>query len=539
MPEGYLGQKSNVTVKTSEVVKRATLKLLYVIVVPMALLSLFVHVISGVTRRIRAIFVKSKPDVILPNTTPYSKVSSKPDIPSILPVPSVGNYLGDIFGYFTYLAKGGPNSLGKRSQLIGKSVFSTNVGTPVVVCGDHQSAEVLFANVDNLTQAHVINLVCTRQSKPIFTTHGLEARNARQLIASLLPADEATDNFRGSMESVRLILDGWAALSKNKLHQMSVEEAVGDLVYNFAGCLLLGSPIDHSLIGKVFPTPNYLPRYPTIPVTLLPSFHNMQSALTEMFEQSKQSGNWEQVTYKAAALGLSEREAFEQLFTAITFNAAGLSNSILNGILLASLMPDRGQQLLEDDEHLTSFAWELLRHNGPTVMMRLIEDTMIKTAEGSHHKLRSGTIVLCSTSMTQRDGSQWKDPSIFRSRRFVGNSRHFVSDVSGKQVGEPLPTLGFGCPIHRSGQPEQVSNMHQCPFLPLAPGFLKAFLRLLIGRYEWSFDSEVLANVHVLKYDDGLEVDYDLKHLRGGFKANVDMVPIMARGMRFSTFSQL
>jgi len=66
LPEGYLGQKSNVTVKTSEVVKRATLKLLYVIVVPMALLSLFVHVISGVTRRIRAIFVKSKPDVSLP-----------------------------------------------------------------------------------------------------------------------------------------------------------------------------------------------------------------------------------------------------------------------------------------------------------------------------------------------------------------------------------------------------------------------------------------------------------------------------------------
>ena len=73
----------------------------------------------------------------------------------------------------------------------------------------------------------------------------------------------------------------------------------------------------------------------------------------------------------------------------------------------------------------------------------------------------------------------------------------------------------------------------------MAPAFLKAFLRLLIGRYEWSFDTDVLANVHVLKNDDGLEVDYDLKHLRGGFKANVDMVPIMAKGMRFSAFSQL
>ncbi len=537
MPEGDTERNSIVPVKSSEVVKRATLKFLYVIVIPMVLVSLLVHIIWGVTRRIRAVFVKSKPDVVItPNTASHSEVYGNPTIPSILPVPSFGKYLGDIFGYFSYLAKGGPNSLGKQSQLIGKTVFSTNVGTPVVVCGDHLSAEVLFANVDNLTQAHCINLVSTRQSKPIFTTHGLEAQKARQFIVSLLPANENTDNFRDAMETVCLKMDGWAALSKTKLHQMSLEEAVGELVYNFASCLLLGSSLDQSLIGKVFPMPNYLPRYPTMPITLLPSFQNMQSALTEMFEQSKQSDSWEQVATKAAAGGLSEREAFEQLFTAITFNAAGLSNSLLNGILLASLMPDRGQQLLEDEAHLTSFSWELLRHNGPTVMMRLTEDTMIETAKGNHHKLRSGTIVLCSTSMAQRDGSQWKDPSVFRSKRFIGNSLDFVSN---DQVDEPLPTLGFGCPIHRSGRTEKVSNMHQCPFLPLAPAFLKAFLRLLIGRYEWSFDADVLANVHVLTNDNGLEVDYDLKHLRGGFKANVDMVPIMAKGMRFSSFSQL
>lgn len=539
MPEGYLGQKSNVNVKISDVLKRVALKLLYVLLIPMVLLSLFVHVISGAIRRVWVIFVKSKPDFSSPNTSAHSKVSSNQSLPSILPVPSVGNYLGDIFGYFTYLAKGGPNSLGKRSQLIGKSVFSINVGTPVVVCGDHQSAEVLFANVDNLTQAHFINLSCTRQSKPIFITHGLEARNARQLIVSLLPPDESKENFQAAMKSIVLMMDGWAELSESKLHKMSVEEAVGDLVCNFAGCLLLGSPLDQSLIGKVFPTPNYLPRYPTIPSALLPSFHNMQSALTEMFEQAKQSGKWEQVANKAAEVGLSEREAFEQLFTAITFNAAGLSNSLLNGILLVSLMQDRGQQLLEEDAHLTSFVWELLRHNGPTLMMRLTEETVIKTAEGTHHKLRSGTNVLCSTSMAQRDESVWKDPSIFRSRRFVENSHHSISGEPSGHVGEPLPTLGFGCPVHRSNRSEKVSNNHQCPFLPLAPVFLKSFLRLLIDNYQWSFEDGVLANVNVLKNDDGLEVDYDLKHLRGGIKANLDMVPIMAKGMRFSSFSKL
>ena len=519
--------------------KQATLKLLYLIFIPVVFVIIFAQIVWGIVLRFKTIFVKSKPDVISLNTSANRNLSNNSKLHSILPVPSADNYLGDIIGYFKYVARGGPNSLGKQSKLIGKTVFSTNIGAPVVVCSDHQSAEALFADVDNLTQSHFINLVSTRQSKPIFTTNGIKAQNARKFILSLIPPDENTDNFRFAMENISLKLKEWTKLSETELNKLSLEEAVGELIYNFAGCLLLGSPLQQKLINKVFPIPNYLPRYPKIPVTLLPSFYNMQSALNEMFEMSKQTDNWKKISTQASEADLTEREAFEQLFTAITFNAAGLSNSILNGILLTSLMPDHGKQLLDDDEHLTSFVWELLRHNGPTVMMPLMEDTMIETAEGKHHNLRTGTMVLCSTSMAQRDASQWKDPSIFRSRRFVGSSFNNVSGVSYEQLGEPLPTLGFGCPIHKSDRSKKVNNDHQCPFLPLAPVFLKAFLRLLISRYQWSFDEDVLANVHVLKSDDGLEVDYDLKHLRGGVKANVDMVPIMAKGMSFSSFSEL
>ena len=519
--------------------KQATLKLLYLIFIPVVFVIIFAQIVWGLVLRFKTIFVKSKPDVISLNTSVNSNLSTNSKLHSILPVPSADNYLGDIIGYFKYVARGGPNSLGKQSKLIGKTVFSTNIGAPVVVCSDHQSAEALFADVDNLTQSHFINLVSTRQSKPIFTTNGIQSQNARKFILSLLPPDENTDNFRFAMENISLKLEEWTKLSETELNKLSLEVAVGELIYNFAGCLLLGSPLQQKLINKVFPIPNYLPRYPKIPVTLLPSFYNMQSALNEMFEMSKQTDNWKKISTQASEADLTEREAFEQLFTAITFNAAGLSNSILNGILLTSLMPDHGKQLLDDDEHLTSFVWELLRHNGPTVMMPLMEDTMIETAEGKHHNLRTGTMVLCSTSMAQRDASQWKDPSIFRSRRFVGSSFNNVSGVSYEQLGEPLPTLGFGCPIHKSDRSKKVNNDHQCPFLPLAPVFLKAFLRLLISRYQWSFDEDVLANVHVLKSDDGLEVDYDLKHLRGGVKANVDMVPIMAKGMSFSSFSEL
>ena len=519
--------------------KQAALKLLYIIIIPIVLGSISSHIFMGSIRRIKEVFIKTKPDTNLLSKKVESKVSSINSIPSILPVPNASMYIGDIFGYFKFLRTGGPNSIGKQSKMIGETVFSINVGRPVVACVDHLSAETLFANVDNLTQDHLINLVSSRQSKPIFTTYGPKAQKARRFILSQLPEDENAHKFQNAMKTVRSELDEWAEFSKTKIGQMSVENAASSLICKFASCLFLGLPLDQSLVDKVFPIPNYLPLYPTIPITLFPSYHNMQSSLNKMFDQLKQSDNWEQILSKSSEIGLSEREAFEQLFTAITFNAGGLSNSVLNGILLTSVLPDRGMKLLNDEEHLTSFVWELLRHNGPAVMMRLSEDTLIKTAEGKHHKLRSGTIVYCSTSMAQRDGSQWKDPTIFRSKRFIENVQNTMSSKSNEQIGEPLPTLGFGCPIHRSNRIEPVSNMHQCPFLPFAPSFLKDFLRLLIGNYKWSFDADVLEHVNVLKNDDGLEVDFDLKYLRCGIKASEDMVPIMSKGMHFSSFSKL
>ena len=71
--------------------------------------------------------------------------------------------------------------------MIGETVFSINVGRPVVACVDHLSAETLFANVDNLTQDHLINLVSSRQSKPIFTTYGPKAHKCAQIYSISTP----------------------------------------------------------------------------------------------------------------------------------------------------------------------------------------------------------------------------------------------------------------------------------------------------------------------------------------------------------------
>ena len=205
-----------------------------------------------------------------------SKVSSINSIPSILPVPNASRYIGDIFGYFKFLRKGGPKSIGKQSKMIGDTVFSINVGRPVVACVDHLSAETLFTNVDNLTQDHLINLVSSRQSKPIFTTYGPKAQKARRFILSQLPEDENAHKFQNAMKTVRSELDEWAEFSKTKIGQMSIENAASSLICKFASSLFLGSPLDQKLVDKVFPIPNYLPLYPTIPITLFPSYHNMQ-----------------------------------------------------------------------------------------------------------------------------------------------------------------------------------------------------------------------------------------------------------------------
>ena len=70
---------------------------------------------------------------------------------SISPIPSATKTYGNLFGYFRYFTGGWKKSLAEESARLEKTVFSTNVGTPVIVCGDHKSAETLFKNVSNLT----------------------------------------------------------------------------------------------------------------------------------------------------------------------------------------------------------------------------------------------------------------------------------------------------------------------------------------------------------------------------------------------------
>jgi len=97
-------------------VKQATLKLLFLIFIPVVFVIIFAQIVWGLVLRFKTIFVKSKPDVISLNTSVNSNFSNNSKLHSILPVPSADNYLGDIIGYFKYVARGGPNSLGNSQN---------------------------------------------------------------------------------------------------------------------------------------------------------------------------------------------------------------------------------------------------------------------------------------------------------------------------------------------------------------------------------------------------------------------------------------
>tara|TARA_R110002126_G_scaffold164211_3_gene312084 strand:- start:3275 stop:4906 length:1632 start_codon:yes stop_codon:yes gene_type:complete len=529
--------KSFISELSLGVVKPLAIKILYLVTIPAFFLMVIIHVFSGFAKRAVSSQRNADPNAELPAKEIGDPIGNDFNSQSISLIPSTGGYHGDIFGYFKYFFGGWRKSLAQVSERIGKTVFTTNVGSPVIVCGDHKSAETLFKDVSNFDHSHEINLICTRGTAPIFATKGPDAVNARRFIQYVLAASPDDKKYKAGLNSIRADMEHWAGLSSSQLKKMKVEDAVSRLILNFSSNLLLDASLNRDLIAKVFPVPSYLPKYPVVPAWLFPSYHLMPDVLSKLFTQMKNSPNWLSIQAAASEVGLSDRQAFKHLFTAISFNASGLSNPIINGILLTSLMPEQGRRLLGDDSLLDSFVWELMRHNGPTVMMKLADDTLITTAAGDRYLARSGNTVMCNTAMAQRDPTQWKDPQIFRADRFKDTLSNQSANVDNGGATEPLPTLGFGCPIGHIDDAKQRNNSHQCPFMSLAHPLVKDFLLIFIQEFRCQIEPSVLDSINLLKGDNVFDVDFDLSSLRGGPKATEDMVPNIPGGIRFSSFS--
>lgn len=144
---------------------------------------------------------------------------------------------------------------------------------------------------------------------------------------------------------------------------------------------------------------------------------------------------------------------------------------------------------------------------------------------------------MCSTAMAQRDSSLWQDASIFRADRFKSTFSTNHANSPNDAVNEPLPTLGFGCPIGHMHDSNQKNNTHQCPFMELAHPVIKDFLQILIQNYQWQIDPKVLNQIKTIENENIMDVDFNLNRLRGGVNAAEDMVPKIQGGIKFTSFT--
>ena len=191
----------------------------------------------------------------------------------------------------------------------------------------------------------------------------------------------------------------------------------------------------------------------------------------------------------------------------------GLSNPIINLFLLLPLFPQGGQELLQNEELLDSFVWELHRHNGPVLSNITKSDTEILDSSGEKYSVKADTILFTDLSMVNRDPAHWKNPHVFKAERFFAGE-------------EPAPVTAFGCPINQASNQELYYRTHQCIFRKMAHPFLKQFVTNLLMDYSFRLDqktTEIMQQQIIEVSPKGipasefrLHVDYSFEVLNGG-----------------------
>ena len=427
-------------------------------------------------------------------------------------IPVARGYFGDIFGFLAF-AKGWQSMFGTDMATHGP-VFATNVGCPVLAAMDAESAQTILRNVDILHVAHAG--ILTKPSMPEnafnFARKGAEAAAVRNFHRALMPSGGVNDpRFVAAIEAMRAQLDRVASLDARQLAASKLVDLVSRLMVAFTSTLYLGKPLDYDLVDDIFPVPQFLPVYPTLlPTALLPAYYKMTVAYWNLFQQMTSCPNWPAVQKAAAAAGLDDKQACHAIFTGFTVNAAGNHMPLANAFFLLPLFPEGGRELLrpENTSLLNSFCWELLRHNGPTIMRQFDDPTIVTSSSGKSFHCRAGTKVVAQLGLAMRDPAVWANPELFVADRFVAALTAssaslgsptaaaattcpmlFAASSRDPTTGiEPLPVLCFGAPLGRLLDPQQQASSHQCIFALLAQPLLVEFVKMLVSGYVFRLD---------------------------------------------------
>ena len=472
--------------------------------------NLAFNIIAGAFKRIYAIIF---------GPVPHTRASKSK-------CPMEGAYVGDIFGYFSFMF-GGCKVLHHAKQKRG-CVFATNLGEPVVCLFDERSVNAMLENQNPSTTKFYAGTVKAVDDDKNFNFYrsGQLAISVRQLLMRLIPISEDDEHFQKAMKALSDEMRLWT--EGNILHDLDVFEAVHRLIIVFTSVLITGDRIDPDLAKDASPVPLLMPNYPQFPKRLLPLYYGLQSSWGSMAAMVKESTRWSEIQKIAVEVGLSEEEAVNNVLIAITLNALGLSNSMVNALYLLNINSEWNQELVEDNDMLESFAWELLRHNGPPLARKVDNVTTIAAPTGEL-EVKEGTILYSKLPLVMRDERLWKEPDTFKAERFL-------KQKDGSY--EPKPILGMGCPLQHFHNGEVLKNSHTCLFLNLVVPFLKSYVRVLVNDFHFRLDSktrkrlEKILHPHFTTVEDGngkpkktLHADFSIENLCGSSDLSKDMTP--------------
>jgi len=493
--------------------------LLWVVFLPVVLLSILAHVASGVLKRLVNVFVRASP-FLEPRLGPAGDAESGNVAESRTPGVRRfvgGGYLGDLFGFVGFLANPGMGKGGRSNRWeAGGAVYATNVGVPVVMLNDLTASRVYVEGIDNATDAHDVPVFAYSgdqyAARANFMRAGDHAVKVRQFFARLVPADSSDPKWKAAMDAVARRVRKWATYDREDLVLVDVhEEFRVNLMWIFATHMFLGASIDLSFLAdNVFPMPQLSFQYPWFPAWLNPARARMNKAKGAIWTFMRHCPYAADVKAAYEAVGLTDVHAFEALLTACTFNASGMGNSALN---LMYYLPQCGASLKSqlksdgDGNHalLESFCYELLRNNGPMGIFKLKRDTALRTSAGEHYLLKSGTIVCVNNTVTQRDETVYEDPHTFRADRFYPLPPKTLAARDPATGAEPLPSMAFACQLGKMFAAETPpgpddkdsyddAKQHNCVFKHLAVHYLKG-LALVLLEHDYGLDADTTAVV--------------------------------------------
>ena len=267
---------------------------------------------------------------------------------------------------------------------------------------------------------------------------------------------------------------------------------------------------------------------------------------------------------------ISDDDACGNMLVALGFNAFGLSNPLLMPFFVLPELLKSNPKLGEDDEFLESFAWELLRHNGTTISRKIdqkisrvqtskgcpfvpvsdnVDESLMSSSDHKEYTVPEGTTVFTHLGMLQRDRTYWERPHTFMADRFV-KSEEDVEDPDKQSrytsANEAFPVLGFGYPLQGQVpldyESDVVKKSHGSVFGPLMQPFLKMYLHRLVNDFTFGLEKRP-PSVQVSKVKSGRSHRFAIVegfgpgNIKGGPKADQDMLPKLDGGVRFAFFS--